>query len=89
MLKVTLIRPDGCANCKAVKATLEEMKTDYPNITIEEVDMVTPEGQEIVKKYGILSSPGILVNDEFFVFGGATKEQFKEKFDEIKEESDK
>ena len=84
MLKVTLIRPDGCAHCEAVKATLEELKSEYPDITVENVDMLTPEGQEMVKKYGILSSPGILVNDEFFAFGGATKEQFKEKFEEIK-----
>ncbi|HEC32948.1 MAG TPA: hypothetical protein ENI63_01655 [Candidatus Kaiserbacteria bacterium] len=85
MLKVTLIHPDGCAHCEAVKGTLEKMKSDYPDITIEEVDMVTPEGQEMVKKYGILSSPGILVNDEFFAFGGATEEQFKEKFEELKQ----
>ncbi len=84
MLKVTLIRPDGCAHCAAVKATLEAMKTDYPDIVVEDVDMVTPEGQEMVKKYGILSSPGILINDEFFAFGGATEEQFREKFDELK-----
>lgn len=85
MLKVTLIHPDGCAHCEAVKTTLEGMKSDYPDITIEEVDMVTPEGQEMVKKYGILSSPGILVNDEFFAFGGATEEQFREKFEELKQ----
>ncbi len=85
MFKVTLIHPDGCAHCEAVKTTLEEMKSEYPDITIEEIDMVTPEGQELVKKYGILSSPGILVNDDFFAFGGATKEQFKEKFDELKQ----
>lgn len=85
MIKVTLIRPGGCSHCEAVKATLEEMKSDYPDITIEEIDMVTPEGQEMVKKYNILSSPGILVNDEFFVFGGATKDQFREKFEELKQ----
>ena len=84
MLKVTLIRPDGCAHCKAVKATLEELKKDYPDLTVEEIDMMTPEGQELVQKHGILSSPGILINDEFFVFGGATEEQFREKFEELK-----
>ena len=83
MLKITLIRPDGCSHCKAVKDTLEEMKSDYPDITIEDVDMITPLGQEMVKKYGILSSPGILINDEFFAFGGATKEQFRKKFEEL------
>lgn len=84
MIKVTLIRPSGCSHCGAVKATLEKMKTDYPELMIKEIDMTTPEGQELVQKYGILSSPGILVNDEFFAFGGATEEQFRKKFDELK-----
>lgn len=84
MIKVTLIHPQGCSHCVAVKATLEKMKADYPELTIEEIDMVTPEGQEMVKKYNILSSPGILINDEFFAFGGATEEQFRKKFEELK-----
>ena len=83
MIKVTLIRPRGCQHCIAVKATLEKMKSDYPELTIEEIDMTTPEGQALVQKYNILSSPGILVNDEFFAFGGATEDQFKKKFDEL------
>ena len=84
MIKVTLIRPPGCSHCVAVKATLENMKADYPDLTIEEIDMTTPEGQELVQKYNILSSPGNMANDEFFAFGGATEEQFKKKFDELK-----
>ncbi|MAZ40858.1 hypothetical protein CL654_01975 [bacterium] len=84
MIKVTLIRPDGCGHCKAVKNTLEDMKAEYPDIVVEEVDMVTKEGQEMVQKYGIMSSPGILINDEFFSMGGATKDQLKEKFDSLK-----
>lgn len=59
------------------------MKGDYPDLTVEEIDMLTPEGQEAVKKYNIMSSPGILVNDEFFAFGGATEEQFRKKFEEL------
>ncbi|MBI1956980.1 MAG: thioredoxin family protein [Candidatus Niyogibacteria bacterium] len=84
MIKVTLIRPPGCAHCAAVKMTLEKMKNDYPELTIEEIDMTTPEGQALVQKYNILSSPGILINDEFFAFGGATEEQFRKKFDALK-----
>jgi len=84
MIKVTLIRPAGCHHCVAVKATLEKMKADYPELAIEEIDMVAPEGQAMVQRYGILSSPGILVNDEFFAMGGATEEQFRKKFDELK-----
>jgi len=84
MLKVTLISPKGCSHCVEVINTLEGMKSEYPDITIEKIDMLTPEGQELVQKYGILSSPGILINDEFFAFGGATEDQFREKFEELK-----
>lgn len=45
--------------------------------------MATPKGQEMVQKYNIMSSPGILVNDEFFAYGGATAEQFAKKFAEL------
>lgn len=83
MIKITLIRPDGCIHCVEVKKTLEEMKGDYPDIVVEEIDMVTDEGQALVKKNNIMSSPGILVNDEFFAFGGATEEQFRKKFEEL------
>ncbi len=84
MIKVTLIRPSGCAHCVTVKKTLENMKADYPDLTIVDIDMTTTEGMALVQKYRILSSPGILINDEFFAFGGATEEQFKKKFEELK-----
>ncbi len=84
MIKVTLIRPEGCSHCDMAKMTLDDLKKEYPEITIEEIDMNSPEGQALVQKYGILSSPGILVNDEFFAFGGATEKQFREKFEQIK-----
>lgn len=89
MIKITLISSKGCQHCVAVKETLEKMKSNYPELTIEEIDMTTTEGQELVQKYGILSSPGILVNDEFFAFGGATEEQFRKKFDALKQTPDK
>lgn len=84
MIKVTLIRPSGCAHCGQVKETLEKLKNDYPDLVIEEVEATTPEGQSLIIKHGIMSSPGILVNDEFFAMGGATEEQLRKKFDALK-----
>ena len=66
MIKITLIKSDGCGHCAAVKKTIEKLKVDYPEITLEEIDMVSSEGMALVQKHHILSSPGILVNDEFF-----------------------
>lgn len=84
MIKVTLIRPDGCQHCVAVKEVLEKLKSDYPDLSVEDIDMATEEGQALVQKHGILSSPGILINDEFFAMGGATEDQFREKFESLK-----
>lgn len=83
MIKVTLIRPLGCAHCALVKTTLEKVKADYPDLVVEEIDMTSPEGRGLVEKYNILSSPGILINNEFFAFGGATESQFRDKFNEL------
>lgn len=85
MIKVTLIRPSGCQHCVQVKGTLEKLKSDYPDLTIEEIEATTPEGQTLIQKYGILTSPGILINDEFFAMGGATEAQLREKFEELKD----
>ena len=85
MIKVTLIRPFGCQHCVQVKGTLEQLKTGYANLTIEEIEATTPEGQALIQKHGILTSPGILINDGFFAMGGATEKQLREKFDELKQ----
>lgn len=84
MLKVTLVRPEGCAHCAQIKGTLEKLKKDYSELTVEDIDMLSDKGQEIVLKYQIMASPGILINDEFFASGGASEEQLRKKFDELK-----
>jgi glutaredoxin len=85
MIKVTLIRPSGCQHCIQVKGTLEKLKTDYPDLVLEEIEATTPEGQALIQKHSILSSPGVLVNDEFFAMGGATEKQLREKFETLKQ----
>lgn len=84
MIKVTLIRPSGCQHCVAVKWTLEKLKKDFPDITIEEIEATTQEGESLIQKYGILSSPGILINDELFAMGGATESQLRNKFEQLR-----
>ena len=77
MTKITLIKPDGCAHCVEVKKTIEKLKIDYPEIALEEIDMISPEGMALVQKHHILSSPGILVNDEFFPWAALRKRILK------------
>jgi glutaredoxin len=69
----------GCHNCEAAKKIFEEIMPDFPDAKVEEIDMTTPEGQELVQKYGIMSSPGIIINDELFSTGGVDKEKLIKK----------
>ncbi len=71
-------------HCEQAQKVIEKLKGEYPDLTIEEVEATTPAGQALIIKHGILSSPGILVNDEFFAMGGATEKQFRKKFEELK-----
>ena len=45
----------------------------------EEIDMTTEKGQEIIQKYAILASPGIIISGELFSSGGVKKEKLVEK----------
>lgn len=84
-MNVTLIHPPGCPHCAQVKATLEKLKPEYPDLKVDDIDMLSEEGQKLVQQYGIMASPGILVNNEYFMSGGATESQLREKLDSLKQ----
>lgn len=65
----------GCHNCEAVKKIFNEVMPDFPNVEVEEIDITSPNGQELVLKYGIMASPGIVINEELFSSGGVNKEK--------------
>ena len=85
MLKVQFLTMDGCHSCATVKKAIEELKPEFPNLEIEEIDITTPKGQELVQKYQIMASPGIIINGEIFSTGPVSKGELREKFTEMKE----
>ena len=82
--KIQFLTMPDCHSCKVVKKNLEEILPNFPNIKIQEIDMLTPEGQELVQKYGIMSSPGIIIDEKLFSTGGIDKEKLIEKLKTIK-----
>ncbi|OGZ32837.1 MAG: hypothetical protein A3H02_01535 [Candidatus Niyogibacteria bacterium RIFCSPLOWO2_12_FULL_41_13] len=83
-INVILVASKGCHNCAEVKEILKEISPDFPELDVKETEVTTPEGRELVLKYGILSSPGVIINDELFSMGGATKNELVKKFEELK-----
>lgn len=80
MIKIQEVSAPGCSHCEEARKILkQEIKSQFPNVEIEFIDMMTEKGQEMVQKYGIMASPGIIVNDELFSVGGMDKEKLIEK----------
>lgn len=74
----------GCHNCAATKKIFDEIMPNFANVQVEEIDMTTPEGQELVQKYDIMSSPGIVINDKLFLTGEIDREKLIEKLKSLK-----
>lgn len=85
MREVTLVElsSPGCHNCAAFKEMWEGEKANWPNVKFTEVSLMDPQGQELVQKYQIFASPGIIINDELFSTGGVNKDEFLAKLKEL------
>lgn len=80
MIKIKFLTMPGCHNCEAAKKIFDEIMPEFKDkVEVEKFDMTTPEGQELVQKYSVLASPGIIINDELFSTGGVDKEKLIEK----------
>lgn len=79
MNKIQFLTMPDCHNCEAAKKIFDQITPDFPNIEVEEIDMTTPRGQELVQKYSVMASPGIVINEELFSTGGVDKTKLVEK----------
>lgn len=84
MIKMQIITSPGCECCEDIKNYIKNVKNDFPELSVEIIDMTTLKGQELVQKYNILSAPGIIINGKL-EFTGETKEKdLRSKLKEIK-----
>ena len=82
-INLTIVTREGCIHCAQTKELLKKIGPEYPELEIKEVDITTPEGQELISEYGIMSSPGVIINGELFAMGGTTEKELREKFAEL------
>ncbi len=81
MQNITLevLTSPGCTHCHEFLEYWKTASGAWPNVSLKEISLITPEGQELVQKHQIFASPGILLNGELFATGGVNKEKFAEK----------
>lgn len=83
-VKVIEVSTPGCVHCAEAKKFLdEEIKPKFSDVEIENVSVLDPKGQELVSKYMIFASPGIIINDELFSTGGIDKAKFTKKIQDL------
>jgi len=86
MNKIQFLTMPGCHSCAEVKKTFNEIMPEFSNkVEVQEIDMTTPKGQELVQKYGIMSSPGIVINEKLFSTGGVNKEKLVERLKSLEQ----
>lgn len=78
MIDVVLVKTQNCMHCGQVKAILKKIQPDFPDLHVKEILMTTPEGQELIQKYSIMSSPGVIINGKLAFTGGGTEKQLRE-----------
>jgi hypothetical protein len=75
----------GCHICHEFEVWWQSVAKDWPGVEYKKIMVTSPEGQEMVSKYMIMASPGIILNGELFSTGGFNKENFLAKLKELSE----
>ena len=73
----------GCHICRQFEEFWRSIEKDWSSVTYKNIDVTTPEGQEMVQKYMVMASPGIILNGELWATGGFHKNKFVEKLKEL------
>jgi alkyl hydroperoxide reductase subunit AhpF len=84
MINIQFVTVPGCHECAKAKQIFDELKPRYPQMHIEEIDATAPQGMELVQRYSIMASPGVVINGELFSTGALNKDEFIKKLDELK-----
>lgn len=72
----------GCPHCAQAKKFLEEeIKQKFPDVEIQYIEVMSQEGQELVQKHMIFSSPAIFINGELVSTGGINKDDIKRRIE--------
>ena len=73
----------GCHDCKVFEEFWHSVESQFPNVQYQNISVVSPEGMEMVSKYMILASPGIVINGELFSTGGVNQKKLIDKIKEL------
>ena len=82
MLLLQEINVPGCVDCRRFEEWWKANSARFPNVKLEQISAIDPKGQELISKYTIFASPGIIINNELFSTGGVDFKKLEERLKE-------
>ncbi|MFZ5790095.1 MAG: thioredoxin family protein [Pseudomonadota bacterium] len=76
MIEVLFLTVPNCVQCAKAKKVIEKVQPDFPDMKVEYIDVT--EHPEILQKYPVMSSPGIVVNGSLEYTGGLNEAAFRD-----------
>ena len=75
MINIQFITVPNCVQCAKAKIIIERVKPDFPEMTVEYIDVTVH--PEILQQYRVLSAPGIVINGKLEYTGGLDEAAFR------------
>lgn len=81
MIEILFITVPNCVQCAKAKKVIDKVRPDFPDMKVEYIDVT--EQPEILQKYRVMSSPGIVINGKLEYTGGLDEAAFRERLKKI------
>ncbi len=78
-MEVTLLTQENCAFCDQAKEMLDRLSAEYP-ISVNTMDLATPEGQRLAWQGGVMFPPGIFLDGDPFSYGRPSEHKLRREF---------
>lgn len=81
IIHLQFLTTEGCSDCENAKQIISEVKNKFPylKLEVEEIDITSLKGLELVVEHSMMSNPGIIINGELFSAGHLDRENFFDK----------
>ena len=82
MVIIKIFKTPGCASCVRTLDLIKNVIKDYPKLKIKEINIVNHPDDAV--KYGVMTSPTIVINEEIAFAGLPSEKALRKKFDALK-----
>lgn len=74
--EVTLLTQVDCGYCAHAKEVLRRVGEDFP-LRVTEIDLATPEGQQLAERAGVMFAPGLLLDGGGYAYGRLSERKLR------------